>query len=315
MRHRISQHHTCRLSFISLSSLHSSNVLVQYWQMLLPRSTCRRGEYCRQSHRGEYKRYFDWFICRGSTRWLLSPIVECEGRCLYSQCYHSIINDHNRGRQEAGGAQMCNCLHIVTEDFCVVRPCPNLLSKSWFGCKISKNPNLKLGFVILHSVVSTCLPISIIWISQFFENNNNRLVGGHRRSHAESGAVFHFYVGGEQLSCVTLSRWPNIVDIAPVTGGGACHTLSHSHCLCHKSHLGSLQWWWCRWKILDFPQCQQWTMIKSMSFMFKQKLDCVSPVTRGLFTMMLWPCRYTLLQSGMCAAAALMIYLCVLCWF
>ena len=87
---------------------------------------------------------------------------------------------------------------------------------------------------------------SIIWISQFFENNNNRLVGGHRRSHAESGAVFHFYVGGEQLSCVTLSRWPNIVDIAPVTGGGACHTLSHSHCLCHKSHLGSLQWWWCR---------------------------------------------------------------------
>ena len=155
---------------------------------------------------------------------------------------------------------------------------------------------------------------SIIWISLFFENNNNGLVGGHRRSHAESGAVFHFYVGGEQLSCVTLSRWPNIVDIAPVTGGGACHTLSHSHCLCHKSHLGSLQWWWCRWKILDFPQCQQWTMIKSMSFMFKQKLDCVSPVTRGLFTMMLWPCRYTL-EGGMCAAAALMIYLCVLCWF
>ena len=105
MRHRISQHHTCRLSFISLSSLHSSDVLVKYWQMLLPRSTCRRGEYCRQSHRGEYKRYFDWFICRGSTRWLLSPIVECEGRCLYSQCYHSIINDHSWGRQEAGGAQ------------------------------------------------------------------------------------------------------------------------------------------------------------------------------------------------------------------
>ena len=63
-------------------------------------------------------------------------------------------------RQE--GLKMCNCLQIVTEDFCVVHMCPNLLSKSWFGCKISKNPNLKLGFVILHSVVSTCLPISII---------------------------------------------------------------------------------------------------------------------------------------------------------
>ena len=133
------------------------------------------------------------------------------------------------GIAEAGGVQMCNCLQIVTEDLCV--PCPNLLSKSCFGCKISKNPNLKLGFVILHSVVSTCLPISMIWISQFFHNNINRLVGGHRRSPGTRPSWIwcgvSFLCWREQLSCVTLSRWPNIVDIAPVTGGGACHTLSH----------------------------------------------------------------------------------------
>ena len=31
------------------------------------------------------------------------------------------------GIAEAGGAQICNCLQIVNEDFGVVRPCPNLL--------------------------------------------------------------------------------------------------------------------------------------------------------------------------------------------
>ena len=156
MRHRISQHHTCRLSFISLSSLHSSDVLVQYWQMLLPRSTCRRGEYCRQSHRGEYKRYFDWFICRGSTRWLLSPIVEVRADVSILSVITQLLMTTVEGARRQEGLKMCNWLQIVAEDFCVVRTCPNLLSKSWFWCKISKNPNLKLGFVILHSVVSTC---------------------------------------------------------------------------------------------------------------------------------------------------------------
>ena len=161
------------------------------------------------------------------------------------------------GIAEAGGAQMYYCQLSADSHRGLVCgcPCPNLLSKSCFGCKISKNPNLKLGFVILHSVVSTCLPISMIWISQFFHNNINRLVGGHRRSPGTRPSWIwcgvSFLCWREQLSCVTLSRWPNIVDIAPVTGGGACHTLSHchtSHCLCHKSHLGSLHWWWCGWK-------------------------------------------------------------------
>ena len=120
MRHRISQHHTCRISFISLSSLHSSDVLVQYWQMLLSRSPCRRGEYCRQSHRGEYKRYFDWFICSGSTRWLLSPLwsvrADVSILCVITPLLMTTVEG---GIAEAGGAQMCYCMQIVPEDLCV----------------------------------------------------------------------------------------------------------------------------------------------------------------------------------------------------